>query len=48
MFDKFCRNKPIAGAHVLQTCFIHLGLAYAPIVETSFTELAVSVLDFSP
>ena len=24
------------------------GLAYAPIVETSFTELAISFLDFSP
>ena len=24
------------------------GLAYAPIVETNFTELAVSFLDFSP
>ena len=25
-----------------------LGLAYAPIVETSFPELVVSFLDFSP
>ena len=26
----------------------HLGLAYAPIVETKFLELAMSLLDFSP
>ena len=26
----------------------NLGLAYAPIVETEFLELAMSLLDFSP
>ena len=34
------------SGHLVPSPF--LGFAYAPVVETSFPELAVSFLDFSP
>ena len=45
MCDMPAGNAYTSG-HLVPSPF--LGLAYAPIVETSFLELAVSYLDFSP